>query len=145
MCCAGGKRFSNWLKLQSAQTYIAKMEKAMDQPLIEEGKGSNDTWIHPLLAHGLAEWLSPPPSLFIAEIDTLVTALADESEEQELKNVDEDDFMNFMKMMLGTSKVKINLGGKDVEFEIPKGTEDMMKSILCEEYNRQQAVSEVKY
>lgn len=67
LCKAGGKKFEDWLSLDSTKEYIMEIESVKGIPsslLIETNKGDTSrfrrgSWIHFDLSIQLAQWLSP--------------------------------------------------------------------------------------
>jgi hypothetical protein len=64
LCKAGGKKFSQWYRLDSTKELIKTLETNVQictLDLIDKKIGGNhsETWIHPDLAIQLAQWISP--------------------------------------------------------------------------------------
>jgi hypothetical protein len=67
LCKAGGKKFSQWYRLESTKELISALESDVQictSLLIDKKKGNTfdfeqGTWIHPDLAIQLAQWISP--------------------------------------------------------------------------------------
>lgn len=84
-CKYYGKRFSNFTRLQEIKLFIAKLSKKLgysDVSKVVEHNSGKDTFIHPLLAIKLAEWLNPDFDICVKEtfkrfLDNDIT-LADE-------------------------------------------------------------------
>jgi hypothetical protein len=82
LCKAGGKKFHDWLRLDTTKNLISVLASEAGIPaslLIDSKKGNSNnfeqgTWIHPDLAIQLAQWLSPKfaiqVSLWIRELFT---------------------------------------------------------------------------
>lgn len=62
MCKAGGKHFKHWNCLESTKELIKVLEKVKGNQIIDSiMKGPNNkrgSWIHPILATNLAQWIS---------------------------------------------------------------------------------------
>lgn len=72
LCKAGGKVFSKWYRLDSTKKLINTLFLKIGIPplkLIESKKGGNKSgsWIHPLIANNLAQWLSIDFSLKVSQ------------------------------------------------------------------------------
>jgi hypothetical protein len=66
MCKANGKKVADFTRLQWTNEYLYVMQQSMginiDQIIVTKMDGNNEergTWMHPLLAFRLAQWLSP--------------------------------------------------------------------------------------
>ena len=75
MCKVGNKKFNDWSRLDSTQKLIASLEKLLISetyiPVIDIKKGGNEknlqgSWIHPILATNLAQWISVEFSIKIS-------------------------------------------------------------------------------
>jgi hypothetical protein len=71
LCKAGGKKFHDWLRLDTIKNLISVLASKAGIPaldLIDSKKGGNNsgTWIHPDLAIQLAQWLSPEFSIQVS-------------------------------------------------------------------------------
>ena len=75
LCKAGNKRVSNWFRLDKTKYLIHTLEidiNILKSKLIDTKKGNSDkfkqgTWIHPLLATNLAQWISIDFSLKVSK------------------------------------------------------------------------------
>jgi hypothetical protein len=82
LCQAGGKKFNDWVRLDSTKQLIFEAESEAGIPasqLIDIKKGNSKsfnqgTWIHPDMAIQLAQWISPTFALQVSKwIRTLFT------------------------------------------------------------------------
>ncbi len=107
LCKAGGKKFSNWYKLDSTKELIKTLDDNLKsdtqnrrslKPLVDIKKGGNintnaqGSWIHPDLAVQLAQWISPvfaiQVSRWIRELCTTGTVSIDSKKtDEELKEL----------------------------------------------------------
>ena len=74
LCQAGGKKFNDWIRLDTTKELISALESDAGIPasqLIETKKGqssqfSQGSWIHPDLSISLAQWISPTFSIQVS-------------------------------------------------------------------------------
>lgn len=77
LCKAGGKKFAQWMLLESTRELVATLKAELSsnveiltfqKPLIETTKGryGGGSWIHPDLAVQLAQWISPAFALQVS-------------------------------------------------------------------------------
>ena len=83
-CQAFGKRLDNWLRLKETAVLLQTLSQQLGLKaacsngskipqipgIIESkrGKGSTGTWVHPLIAVALAQWLSPEFHIHVLEV-----------------------------------------------------------------------------
>lgn len=74
MCQANGKRINNYLRQQATQDFISALEaetRISASDLLQVRKGGSEaqgTWVHPLVAVNLAQWLSPQFAVWCSKI-----------------------------------------------------------------------------
>lgn len=66
LCKHFGKRWAKYQELPSTKEFIGVLNKKTDNRTIYAKRGVG-TWVHPLLAVHLAEWLSPEFSVFVKQ------------------------------------------------------------------------------
>lgn len=71
LCATHGKKFSNWIRLNSAEEYLSALAETLTQqnePITQQNLiiadvntigGNSGTWGHPLVAIEVARWISP--------------------------------------------------------------------------------------
>jgi hypothetical protein len=72
LCQAGGKKFNDWLRLETSKQLINMLESkagipALDLVEVNKGGAHGGSWIHPDLAIQLAQWISPIFALQVSE------------------------------------------------------------------------------
>jgi len=75
LCQAGGKKFNDWLRLDTTKELINELSPEAGIPasgLVETKRGGNDkskqgSWIHPDLSIQLAQWISPKFAIQISK------------------------------------------------------------------------------
>jgi hypothetical protein len=65
LCQAFGKRFSEYKRLPETRRFLEAIYRKCENPTIS--KRGVGTWVHPLVAIHLAEWLSPEFSVYVKE------------------------------------------------------------------------------
>ena len=80
LCKAGGRKFSDWFRLDNTKAFLDIFERSTGYPAdlliqnISTGKNEDrGTWVHPRLAVKIAQWISP---LFDVQVSEWVYELA---------------------------------------------------------------------
>lgn len=75
MCKANGKKYNDWVRLECTNEFLKELSCEAGYPvseILKVIKGGNPkfqgTWIHPLAAVNLAQWLSPKFAVFVSKL-----------------------------------------------------------------------------
>ena len=65
LCRAGGKKINDWKRLNKTEAFFQALSSTTGIPVVEliqmetGGNGKRHTWVHPLVAINIAQWISP--------------------------------------------------------------------------------------
>jgi hypothetical protein len=132
ICKAGGKEFKHWNSLESTKKIINILSKELNIKILDIKKGGNDkknqgSWVHPLLATYLAQWISLEFSVkvskWIEEWKNIKTKNQDEYNDS-LKNITPDKFKTEKEKEIQLKLHKIY--GGEIEAETEFGFIDLL-------------------
>ena len=130
LCNAGNKRIDNWFQNKQTKYLIQILEKDINiekSQLIDSKQGKNGgTYIHPLLATNLAQWISVDFSLKVCKWiddwrntkkqndDEYVNSLVNIKPDMESNNIEKQIQIRLLKELGGEIEVKTEFGDIDL-------------------------------
>jgi hypothetical protein len=134
LCQISGKRLHDWKRTAETQSLIKKLEDKLKIKVIEVKKGGNKysqgSWIHPLLAIHLAQWIS---SDFCIKVSNWIEEWKSIKEKNKIEyndsilNIIPDNIYNQREKEIQL-KLQKNLGG-NIEVETEFGYIDLLTDI----------------